>query len=274
MALFKKNIGPEMAEHENRLTDYNVYVMSGKEKSLNIIFAAAVLFGVGCVFYAPVQFLSKNWFLPALFMLLALKWPKMRTKQIIEKRKKDLTVQFKDMLYALSSSLAAGKSVESGLQETLNDLRLIYPNEDAYIIQEISYIVRGLDMNETVEDMFGQFAERSHIEDIENFTDIFRTCKRTGGDIIQVIRSTSQTIGEKIEIQQEIATMISGKKLEFKVLMLTPLCLILLLTYTAGDYMAPVFELKKLVGPAVMTFAIFLFGAAYFVGTKVMKINV
>jgi tight adherence protein B len=272
MALFKKNKEPKMVEREDGLVDYNIYVMKKGERILNIVLAAAVLFGIGYVFY-------KNPLLSALLVLLAFKWPKMRTKQIIEKRKKDLTVQFKDMLYSLSSSLSAGKSVESGLKEALNDLRIIYPDEDAYIIQETSYIVRGLELNETVEDMFGQFAARSHIEDIENFTDIFSTCKRTGGDIVQVIRSTSQTIGEKIEIQQEIATMIAGKRFEFKVLMLMPIFLILLLTYTAGDYMSPIFmekgfKVTQLGGPVVMTIAIALFGIAYLVGTKIMKIDV
>ena len=267
MALFKKNKGPEMVEREDGLIDYNIYVMKKGERILNIIIAAIVLFGVGYIFY-------KNPSLSALLALLAFKWPKMRTKQLLEKRKKDLTVQFKDMLYSLSSSLSAGKSVESALKEVLNDLRIIYPDEDAYIIQETSYIVRGLEMNETVEDMFGQFAERSHMEDIENFTDIFKICKRTGGDIAQVIRSTSQTIGEKIDIQQEIATMISGKKFEFKALMAMPIFLLLLLTYTAGDYMAPVFDFSLVVGPVVMTIAIALFAAAYFIGTKIMKIDV
>jgi tight adherence protein B len=267
MALFKKREEPEPAEREDGLIDYNIYTMSKSERMVNIIIAAAVLFGIGYVFY-------KNPILSAILMLLAFKWPKMRTKQIIEKRKRDLTVQFKDMLYSLSSSLSAGRSVESALKESLNDLRIVYPDENAYIILETAYIVRGLEMNETVEDMFEQFAERAHIEDIENFTDIFRTCKRTGGDIVQVIRSTSQTIGEKIEIQQEIATMISGKKFEFKALMVMPVFLILILTYTAGDYMAPVFDASRVVGPAVMTVAIALFGIAYFVGTKIMKIDV
>ena len=267
MALFKKDQKSEVAERTDGLTDYNVYVMSGNEKTLNIIAAMLVLFAVGYVFY-------KNVYVSSIFMLWAFKWPKMRTRQIIEKRKEALTLQFKDMLYSLSSSLSAGKSVESGLREVLNDLRIIYPNGETDIIQEVAYIVRRIEMNDTAEEVFGQFAKRSHIEDIENFTDVFRTCKRTGGDLIQVIRSSSQTIGEKIEIQQEIATMIAGKKFEFKVLMLMPVFLILLLTYTAGDYMAPVFELKKIVGPAVMTVAIVLFGAAYFVGSKIMKINI
>jgi tight adherence protein B len=231
-----------MEEYTDGLTDYRIYIMSKNERIFNIVIAAAALFALGYVFY-------QNIILSSTFMIFAIKWPKIRTKQIIERRKKDLTVQFKDMLYSLSSSLSSGRSVELALKESLKDLRIIYPDDDTYIIKEISYIIRGIDMNETVEDMFLQFAKRAHIEDIDNFTDVFRTCKRTGGDIIQITRSTSQIIGEKIEIQQEIASLISGKRFEFKVLMITPIFLILMLTYTAGDYMAPIFDLKKIVGP-------------------------
>ncbi len=265
MPLFKKNKEPDMVEREDGLIDYDVYVMSKEEKIINIIIAAIVIFAIGYVFY-------KNVILSAVLALLAFKWPKIRVKQIIEKRKKELSVQFKDMLYSLSSSLTAGRSVESGLKEALKDLQIVYPDPDTDIIKETEYIVRGIEMNETIEHMFEQLAERAHIEDIENFTDIFKTCKRTGGDLIQVIRSTSQSIGEKIEIKQEIDTMISGKKFEFKALMVMPIFLILMLTYSSPDYMEPVFT--TMVGKIVMTVAIGLFAAAYFVGSKIMKIEV
>jgi len=268
MALFTKKQEPVTAERDDgSMPDYDFYVMSLNEKIINILLAMAALFALGFVFYrSPI--------LSAVFMLLGFKWPEMRTKQIIEKRKKDLTVQFKDMLYSLSSSLSVGRSVETGIKESLKDLSIIYPDPNAFIIKEVSYIVRGIEMNETVEDMFEQFAVRSHIEDVENFVDIFRTCKRTGGDIIQVIRSTSQTIGEKIEIQQEIATMIAGKKFEFQVLMVMPVFLILFLGFLSGDYMDPVYDLKLIVGPVVMTIAMALFGLAYVIGTKIMKIDI
>ncbi|MBO4898416.1 MAG: type II secretion system F family protein [Clostridia bacterium] len=265
MGLFKKKDEPEMVEREDGLIDYDVYVMSKEEKLLNIIIAAVVIFAIGYMCY-------HNLILSAVLSLLALKWPPMRVKQIIKKRHNELAIQFKDMLYSLSSSLSAGKSVETGLKECLQDLKIIYPDDETYIIKEISYIVRGVEMNETIEDMFAQFAERAHNEDIENFVDIFKTCKRTGGDMVQVIKTTSQTIGEKIEIKQEINTMISGKKFEFKALMIMPVFLILLLSVSSADYMEPVFTTA--IGHIVMTVAIFLFAIAYIVGDKIMTIEV
>lgn len=263
--LFKKEKEEEMVEREDGLTDYNVYVMGKTEKILNMVFAAAVLFAMGYIFY-------HNVILSALLMPLAVKWPKIRTRQIIEKRKSQLTIQFKDMLYSLSSALSVGKSVETGIQDALQDLRVIYPDPETDILVELEYILRGIGMNNTVESMFGQFAERAHLEDIENFTDIFVTCKRTGGDLIEVMRSTSSTIGEKIEVKQEIDTTISGKKFEFNTMMAMPVVMVLFLTVTSGDYMEPVFT--TIPGKLAMTAAIGIFGISYLVGSKLMKIRV
>lgn len=252
-------------EREDGLTDYNVYVMGKHERIINIILAAVVLYGIGFVFYKhPIWALAL-----AAFSFL---YPKVRVQQLIYKRKKDLNLQFKDMLYSLSSSLSAGKSIETAFKEIVIDLAIIYPDPDTCILGEVSYIVRGIEINDTVENMLQQFADRAHLEDIDNFCDIFRTCKRTGGDLTQVIRSTSQMIGEKIETTQEIETAISGRKFEFKVLMVMPVVLILLLTYTAPDYMDFVFS--DIAGRIVMTFALVLFAIAYFIGNKIMKIEV
>ncbi len=261
----KKKEQEVMVEREDGLTDYNVYVMSKQEKTASIIIAAAVLFTVGYIFYHSI-------ILSAFMMVLALKWPAIRTKQIIAKRKNQLTLQFKDMLYSLASALSVGQSVESGIRNALQDLRVIYPDPNTDILVEMEYILRGISMNETTESMFTQFAERAHQEDIENFVDIFVTCKRTGGDMMEVMRSTSNTIGEKIEVKQEIETMISGKKYEFKFMMVMPVVMVLFLTVSSGDYMEPVFTTP--VGRLAMTAAIVIFAISYLVGSKVMQINV
>ncbi len=261
----KKKQAEEMVLREDGLTDYDVYVMTKSEKIFTIVVAAIALFGIGYVFYHSL-------ILSALLALFAVKAPKIRTRQIIDKRKNQLSLQFKDMLYSLSSALSVGKSVETGIRDSLQDLQVIYPDPETDILVELGLILRGLGMNNTIEDMFGQFAGRAHLEDIDNFVDIFVTCKRTGGDLIEVMRSTSNTIGDKIEVKQEIETMISGKKYEFNFLMILPVIMVLFLTLTSGDYMTPVFT--TIVGRIAMTAAIAIFALAYAVGSKIMKINI
>lgn len=265
MGLFKKNKEPDMVEREDGLIDYDVYVLSRNEKIAYTIIAAAVIFAVGMVFY-------HNIILSAVLAVFAFKFPKIRRGQIIAKRKKALNIQFKDLLYSLSSSMVAGRSFEMAFKDALKDMEVIYPDPNTPIMQETSYIVRCLEMNVTVEDAIGQFAERAHIEDIESFGDIVRICKRTGGNLVEVIKSTSNMIGDKIETKNEIETTITAKKFESRILTVTPILMVLILSLASPDYMAPVFN--TVVGAAAMTVAIVMFVVAFFVSEKIINIEV
>ena len=244
-------------ETDSRLIDYDIYVMTHREKLLYTLLAAVVIFVVGMIFYQrPI--------LALLLSLFSLKFPKIRTAQIIRKRKQTLNTQFKDMLYALSSSMSAGRSLEMAFQDALRDLEVIYPDPETPIMQETTYILRCISMNMTVEDAISQFAARAHIEDIQNFADVIRICKRSGGNLIEVIRSTSQMITDKIETKNEIETVITAKKFESRIMTCTPIVMVAVLSAASPDYMKPV----------VMTVAIVLFVVSFFIGEKIMEIEV
>lgn len=252
-------------ETDSRLIDYDIYVMTHREKLLYTLLAAVVIFVVGMIFYQrPI--------LALLLSLFSLKFPKIRTAQIIRKRKQTLNTQFKDMLYALSSSMSAGRSLEMAFQDALRDLEVIYPDPETPIMQETTYILRCISMNMTVEDAISQFAARAHIEDIQNFADVIRICKRSGGNLIEVIRSTSQMITDKIETKNEIETVITAKKFESRIMTCTPIVMVAVLSAASPDYMKPVFT--TVVGAVVMTVAIVLFVVSFFIGEKIMEIEV
>ena len=224
----------QVEQEEKRGTDYSTYDMSMIEWILYAGMAAAVLFLVGYIFYQKV-------IVSALFALFAVKYPKMKKKQIIEARQKKLSLQFKDMLYSLSSAVGAGNSVESAVSVALEDMKQQYNDPKVFIIQELELMRVRLQMNRTIEEVFNDFAERSHIEDVQTFANIFQIAKRTGGNLIDIIRNTTQIIADKIEISQEIDTMLSGQQMEQKVLTVMPFALVLFLTKSSGDFMKPIF---------------------------------
>jgi len=252
-------------ENSNNLPDYDVYVLSLKERILYILLAAAVIYIVAFIFY-------QNFYISMAVSFASLLYPRIRNKEIIEKRKKELNLQFKDMLYSLSSSLSAGKSVESSFKEVLKDLSIIYPDTNAFIIREVEYIVRKIEMNETIESALQDFAERSHLEDVENFVNVFKTSKRAGGNIVEIIKNTSNIISDKIEVKEEIDTLLSSRKFEQKVLTLMPVFLILFLSTSSKDYMYPIFN--TIAGRLVMTVALILIVIAYFISKKIMNIKI
>lgn len=255
----------KVSHNQNVLIDYDVYIMKPIERILYILLAAAVLFIMGFIFY-------QNVFLALLLTPFSLFYPKIKTKEIIKKRKNLLNLQFKDMLYSLSSSLTAGKSPESAFSDVLKDLKVLYPTSDVYIIKEVEYIIRKLNMNETVESALGDLGKRSKIEDIQNFTEVFKTCKRTGGNLVNVIRNSSDVINEKIEIIEDINTIVAAKKFEHKILSFVPIVMIVILTLTTEDYMAPLFN--TILGRIVMTVAIIIMVVGYFISNKIMDIKV
>lgn len=249
----------------NELADYDTYVMPPGRKLFYVMLAVPAVYALAFLFY-------RSHMLSLLITPAALFYPGIKRKAIIRRRKKELNLQFKDMLYSLSSSLAAGKPVELAFRDVSRDLSVIYPDPDTDIIREVRYITARLELNESIETALSDFALRSHTDDIENFAEVFRTCKRSGGNIIDVIRNTSAIINDRIEIRQEIDTMLSERKFERKLLNVMPILMMLLLSLSAGDYIKPVFTTAA--GRIVMTVSIVLLAAAYFLSGKIMNIEV
>ncbi|GGH77611.1 tight adherence protein B [Pullulanibacillus pueri] len=250
----------------SHLTYYAEYDMKPLEYGLYATLAGIFLFFVGYLFYSTI-------IVACGFALLGLFYPKMRKKALLEKRKEQLRMQFKEAISSLSSSLAAGRSTENSFREVLADLSLLYPDPNTYIIREFQIINSRVENGEPIERALEDFARRSDIEDIQNFSDVFITCKRTGGDLVMVIRRTTDIITEKLDIQQEVSVMIAQKRFESKVLSIIPIFVILLLKYSSGGYMDPLYDWGSL-GPFVMTVCLFILGLSYWLGQKIMKIKV
>lgn len=263
--LAEKEVIEKKDETTSGCIDYNEYTMSNTEKLMYSIVAVVSVFIVAYIFY-------HSFVLALLLSPIGLFYPAIRKKEIIKKRKNELTLQFKDMLFSLSSSLSAGKSVEMAFRNVLSDLSIVYPDPDTYILRETEYIIRKISMNETVEEALSDFSDRAHLEDIDDFVDVFRTCKRTGGNLIDVIRNTSNIINDKIMIGEEINTILSEKKFEQKVLNVIPILMVLFLTLSADDYMEPLFN--SIIGRLAMTASIGLLIIAYFVSKKITDIKI
>jgi tight adherence protein B len=244
--------------------DYSIYKMKSLEYFLALVIAAAVLFLIGYIFY-------RSFFLALLITPLSMFYPRIRIRQIIKKRNTELRLQFKDSLQSLSSSLHAGKSFESAMRSAISDLLIQYET-DSYIIREFEIIVRKLESNETVERAFAQFAERSMVEEIISFAEILETCKRTGGNLISAIKSSTDIISDKIEVLNDIGSILAEKKLEQNILTIMPIVLILMLSASAKDFMMPVFT--GIIGRVVMTISMILFVVAYFLSEKITNIEV
>ncbi len=262
----KKKKKAEVIEKDyNGATNYNVYHMSKGEMILYTGLAGVLLFGLGYVFY-------QNIVVSLVFSLLALKYPKIKEKDLIQKRKKQLTLQFKDMLYSLSSAVSSGNSVEHALEIARDDMINQYGEHKIFIVDELELMVSKVSINQNIEDVLANFAERSGIEDVKTFADIFEVAKRTGGNLVQIIRQSTDVIADKIEIETEMDTMLSGKKMEQKVVTVMPILLTFFMTVTTDGFMTPLFT--TLAGRLTSTVALVLILAGAFWAQSITNIEI
>lgn len=195
-----------------------------------------------------------------------------KKEELIKKRKARLKNQFKEGLYALSSSISVGRSVESAFEEALKDLKIIFYQKDAFILEEFKAIVRKIHTNQSIEVALLDFALRAEDEDITNFTNVFITAKRSGGNLVEIMGYTIRTINEKMEILENINVLISGKKYEQKILSLLLPGMIVYLRCFSGSYTTMLYKTNG--GKIAMTIALILYIASYIMGKKIVEIEV
>lgn len=246
------------------IIDYANYTLSSKEKLVAILMLSVPVFFIGYIFY-------QNMVLAGLLASTGCLYPRVYRQQIIQKRKNRLYVQFKQALSCLSSSMTVGKSIETAFREAWEDLQLLYPEPNCLIVVEFGMICRKVENGEPIESALRHFADRSHLEDIQSFTDVFLTCKRTGGNLVEVMKRTATVISEKLEITQEISVMVAQKRFESKVLVIAPIAIVAVLAFSSPDYMEPLYRGS---GVLIMTVCLLLLGACFILTQKIMNIKV
>jgi tight adherence protein B len=245
--------------------DYNNYKLSIKMCTAVILIFGIILFVIGYTFYRNIYFSISISFLS----VFSVKYMK---AYFVRKRKRMLNLQFRDMLYVLSSSLSAGRSIINSFENLCKDLSIEYKNPDDYIILEANYIRRRLSLNESLESILSDFAKRAGLEDINNFVNVFITCKKTGGDLVVAINETSKVINEKIKICNDINTNIASRKFEILILNLMPFILIITISFMSKDYFNPLYN--TFMGRIVTTISLSLLLLSNYLSYKIINIEV
>ena len=247
-----------------RLQDYRTYRMSLAE--------AVSVMGKGLFVLTGTSWLFFHSFIPAVLLspLLAV-WYKVSSKQAAEKRRQNLTLQFKNGVQALAGALSAGYSVENAFHEARRELTVVY-GTDGMIVQEFLAIERQLQMSRTVEEALEDFADRSGVDDIRQLAVIFGVAKKNGGRMIQILESTAETLRVKQQVKEEIQTLMTAKKLESRVMSLMPAGILVYMNLTSPDFIAPLYG--TLVGRLTMCVCLAIYGASVLLAEKIMNVAV
>ena len=105
-------------------------------------------------------------------------------KTLCRRRKREMQRQFLDAIQMMAASLQSGYSVENAVRASAKELEKLYPS-NTFIVLEFQNMALQLDRNRSVESLLQDLGERSQVEDLQSFAEVFLTVKRTGGDLLQ-----------------------------------------------------------------------------------------
>ena len=259
----KKSEKDLKTEKNLSVPDYEEYFFSRSEKIRVILIPAAII-----VFMAWLCY-DSFWFAVLLTPYIPY-YVKEKRKKLKEERKWKVNLQFRDSINCISAALESGYSIENAIKEAYLDMKLSY-NEDELIMKEMRHIITSLSNNRTVEEVFLDFSERTGIDDIKSFSDIFATAKRTGGNIIYIIKSTADVIHTRVELKRELRTVIASKKYEADIMKIIPFGLLIYLRLFSPDMISALY--RNLFGIAFMTVILLIYLLLCKVSDRIVKIE-
>ena len=189
----------------------------------------------------------------------------------IEKRKQVLLLEFKEAMQSVAASLLSGYSIENAWKEAEKELKELY-GEEGLMAEEMKRMNSAILMNQPVEQLLYRFALRTSCEDILEFAEVFRFAKRSGGNFGKIIQHTIFHIGEKIETEREIQTMMAGRRMEQRIMNVVPVGLLAYLNLTAKEFLEPLYG--NLFGVCVMSAVFFAYLGALMLARKITQIKI
>lgn len=244
-----------------RRQDYHKYCWKKGEKARTILLCLGVTGLLAYFFYRSIVAALP---LSAIGVLVYREMEKDKA----EREREELAAQFRECILAVSTSLQAGYSVENAFVECREDMVLMY-GEEAPVCRELDIIRRGLAINISLEELLLDMADRSGCDDIGQFAQIFSIAKRNGGNMAEIIRSSAGQIGKRIELKQEIRTLLGGKQMELHIMELMPFGIVFYINMGNPGYFDALYH--NLTGIFIMTGCLAVYLGAYFLGKAIMK---
>ena len=244
--------------------DYKKYRFSKKEYLRYFAEGCFVVGGLAYFFYRNI--FAALLLSPGIFLYM-----RNKKENLCKRRKSQLSIQFKDVLHSVNSSIQAGYSLENAFSEAYKDMTE-YHGTDSMIARELSTIKTGIRNNQLLEDLIEDLAQRSGIEDIYDFAGVLRIGKSSGGNLNTVFENSIAVIEEKVTVKQEITTLISAKRLESLIMCIIPFFIIFYVDITSKGYFDAMYS--GVAGRIIMTICLAVYLAAYRMSQKIMEIEV
>ena len=177
-------------------------------------------------------------------------------RHVQSRRQEALLLQFRDVLYAEAQSFC----------------RSTYDEKDD-MMQELSYMLKRMQQGGEDElPVLRDFAMRSGLADIADFVNVYEICRASGGDLARAMNRAATIIGDKIQLEAELKTMMAQKAFESRIVAAAPFAMVLLMRVTTPAYLQVMYETRS--GLIITTFAVLLIACAFWMMERINQIEI
>ncbi len=187
------------------------------------------------------------------------------------RRRRRLAGQFRDGAEAVASALNVGYSIENAWEEAAGEMEVVY-GEEGMITREFRGICQKLSVSQTSEEAVRDLARRSGLEEVRQFAQVFSAARRSSGELAPILKDTAGILSKKIQLQDEIDTMVSAKKMEFGIMCLMPAGILAYMNLGSPGFMDPLYA--GAAGRLIMTACLAVYLLSVWWGMRILSVEV
>lgn len=183
-------------------------------------------------------------------------------------RNRQLLLQFKECIQAVAASMRAGYAVENAFIESIADMRNMF-GENCAMERELRQLRQGLANNMPLEVLLADMGRRCELEEMREFAEVFAIAKRNGGSIPAVVEAASSSISRRLEVEEELETLLSARKLEQRVMNAMPFMIVWYVEVSNPGYFDMLYGNPA--GVALMTVCMGVYLVAYALSEQIFE---
>lgn len=187
---------------------------------------------------------------------------------LINRRKREFMKQFCDYLDAVSTCLSCGRNTYDSFLSADEEMKELYTAATPICV-ESALVADGLKSGRPMKDLIAGMADHSRCSDVKTFGEVYYACSQAGGNLKKVTDDSREKLSEKLSLEAEIQTVLSGPKNELNIMMLMPFVILAALRVMSGEFIP-----DDSVSMAVNIAALGLFAVSYAAGRKIVQIEV
>ncbi len=195
-----------------------------------------------------------------------------RVEELEENDKTNKMNAFVDFLSVLRRLSHSGMSLPLCFQKSEEELKTLYPDDNAWIIKSIKSINRKISLDPHPGPYLVEWGQRDKIKEIEDLGQILEVIQGYGGNVSSAIVESTNIISERLATEKHVKLLATSKVFEQKVLYYLGYVMIIVLYKSMPDMFEVLFT--TFMGRIVMTFSLLIMILGKQLGLKLSRIEV